>query len=220
MKPVEDGESGVSHPAAPKAHAGWEDRMIEVLDGRGRVEDAAGLERHLERCSACRAAYDEYRHLFSELRPEDASTLPREFWDELAVSIKRRLNDPREEAEPRLDDGVGSSRVHGRNGLAGGLVAAGVAVLVLVGLYLELPRTTGAPRAFIESEPQDGGLVEREPFARSAPANDLTLEVANGPPPAAGSLDPLAALADAELALGGLTPGEADELLRVLEARK
>jgi hypothetical protein len=125
----------------------------------------------------------------------------------------------------------------------GGLIAAGIAIVVLVGVYLELPRQAGQPTAFVTpprpraapstpAEPETGGrLAAGEPGGSrqdesAGDADDAALvALASGLADdeyggvTAELQDPLADLADAEQALQGLTPEEAEELLRSLEAQ-
>lgn len=193
-------------------HDRWEDLMIAALDGRLDDEQSADLQRHLSACTRCHAAYGEVRDLFAGLREAAAPARPREFWDSLAAGIERgvaRGVDPSEE-EPASE---------GWRTVGAGLVAAGVAVLVLVGLYLQLPRPAGETQAFTEPvRERSVGQGESGPVAEGGelaeiPASDELL-------PPLRERDPLADLAEVEGVLEGLTPDEAEELLQIVEVER
>jgi hypothetical protein len=181
-------------------HEAWEDRMIEVLDGRADLARRAELDAHLATCLECRALFDEYATLFVRLgQTFEEEPAPAGFWDALAADIERRVRDDTVAAgtpaggsaapmpcgaveEPttgtKAASGSGRRQVidlserprlnGGWNGLAGGLVAAGIAVLLLVGLYLELPRQAGQPQAFVTPPSRREGTTG--PAEPAAPA--------------------------------------------------
>jgi Putative zinc-finger len=241
-------------------HERWEDLLIEVLDGRADKARRAELDDHLAACAECRAAAADYTTLFARL--EDARERePVAFWDRLAAEIDRRVAEEADAVPAQAGPAPSGSRVApagrgvidlserarfggGWGGVKGGIIAAGIAILLLVGLYLELPRSTGTPQAFItppRRAPIDGPVepTADERLARQdAPEEARTAEGGEEPADAAALTalasgladggyggvaselqDPLADLAEAELALQGLTPEEAEELLRSLESR-
>jgi hypothetical protein len=243
--------------SASQEHGRWEDLIIEVQDGRADLARRAELDGHLAGCPACRSTAAQYAALFARL--EDArETEPAAFWDGLAAEIDRRVAaeaspppaaSPPASAEPaspaeddRVIDLSDRARLAGGwNGVRGGLIAAGIAILLLVGLYLELPRSAGTPQAFINPprraplgepfEPSAGDRLARGTARGSRPeatreSQDAALSaLASGLDDAdyggveSEVQDPLADLAEADLALQGLTPEEAEELLRSLESR-
>ena len=137
----------MSHPAGPEWHDRWEDLMIAALDGRAAEDERRELDRHLADCAACRATFAEYGDLFLGLREAADTELPREFWDALAAGIERRVAAP-DPSSKIIDLRERTASRRGWSGVAGGLVAAGLAILVLAGVYLKLPRTGAEPQAF------------------------------------------------------------------------
>ncbi|HEY7462054.1 MAG TPA: zf-HC2 domain-containing protein [Gemmatimonadota bacterium] len=221
-------------------HERWEDLIVEVLDG-GASADRAELDEHLALCPSCRIAFEEYAALFARLRSTGEGEMPAAFWEDLAADVERRIG---EEPVPVIDLPERAGFGAGWGAVRGALIAAGLATVVLVGVYLELPRQTGDPQAFVRpprvpaaagpAEPGAGeGAVARasgsatagsdrpgsedvEAAALATLAGGLADEDADLTP-ALG--DPLADLAEAELTLQGLSPEEAEELLQSLEAQ-
>ncbi|MBA2565566.1 MAG: zf-HC2 domain-containing protein [Gemmatimonadetes bacterium] len=219
-----------------------EDRIIEELDGRLAPEHRGGLERHLAECARCRNARDEYRDLLAGLRgaalPGDGTERPG-FWEDLARGIEQRIAGETEAASvadrtapAALVDLRERARFrNGWTGVGGGLLAAGVSVVLLVSLYLTLPRTAAAPQAFTTpaSDQRPGpGVVPRDVLQESDELLALAAEIAVGEEgdgdlgslaALAAGRDPITQLADAEEELGGLTAEELAELLATLESR-
>jgi hypothetical protein len=216
-------------------HGSWEDRIIEALDGRAGPAALEELERHLAACGRCRAAREEYRTLLAGLRASPAEEPPAAFWDELAGSIEGRLDAA---AAP-----VGSVRLTPgpRRIVVGGVLAAAcLAVAILGGLYLALPRGGPSPQAFTSAPPQPStGLAEAaggsgaaapgSGDAGSGPGDpgpgpdavdaELVEEALAQLAPSVEPREPLAVLADPDPLLDSLTPEEAAELLDQLEAQ-
>jgi len=213
-----EGEFRMSHPAGPEWHDRWEDLMIAALDGRAAEDERRELDRHLADCAACRATFAEYGDLFLGLREAADAEPPREFWDALAAGIERRVAAP-DPSSKIVDLRERTAARRGWSGVAGGLVAAGLAILVLAGVYLKLPRTGAEPQAFTtparERTLPDG--VE-DPSAVD-PGRLALAEEAEGTAVFPEARDPLTALAEAEETFSGLTADEAEELLESLEAQ-
>ncbi len=245
--------------SAQEKHERWEDLLIEVLDGRADTARRAELDGHVAGCAECRAALEEYTALFARLQ-EAREREPAAFWDGLAAEIDRCVAEEADASRtgagsPSSGAGVPaagrgvidlSERARfggGWSGVKGGLIAAGIAILLLVGLYLQLPRSAGTPQAFItpprraplggpvepvagdrlarQGASEEAGPGERDEEAEDAAALALASGLDDGEYGGVASelQDPLADLAEAELALQGLTPEEAEELLRSLEAQ-
>ncbi|MFN2433472.1 MAG: anti-sigma factor [Gemmatimonadota bacterium] len=238
-------------------HAAWEDRIVAALDGRAEPESLDALERHLVACAECRSAQADYRELFARIRempqaspaPASASQLdpgPAEqpldpaFLDALAQGVEQRIAAAAAAGPPEDLTGSGLSvaeggpavavPLHARWGaVAGGLVAAGIAVVLLVGIYLQGPRATAEPQAFTEpvSDPLvvDAG-AETALLAEAGLAGVGSLQAGAASPeetwlaavsPAEARPEPLATLADPGAALEGLTPAEVEDFVLALE---
>ena len=229
MRTIEEdtSESPIGMPGN-EPHGRWEDLMITALDGRCAGEQQQELEGHLAACPGCRRTFEEYVRVYSGLRAATAEDLPGDFWDSLSAGLEPPLAETEDRAPAR-------ARSEGEwHGVYAGVAAAGIVGLVLVGLYLALPRPAGAPQAFT-TPPADGQLARAGEGAAPAeyPVSGLESS-ARALDSAAGARDPLAQdwlardplardpladLAGAEQFLQELTPGEAGELIRELEAR-
>jgi hypothetical protein len=234
----------VTQPATPSGHAAWEDRIIAALDGRAPADALDELERHVAACEACRAARAEYGALFAGLRAAVAD--PRAgFWDELAASIEQRLD---AEAPVTASAATGRARSAAgrldaagargaRRAVVGGVLAAAcLAVAILTGLYLALPRGGASPQAFTSAPPETTTGLAAGPGPAGAGPAGAGLPATGDPDAAGGAPDstaveeslaqlassadprePLAVLADPDPLLESLTPEEAAELLDLLE---
>jgi hypothetical protein len=243
-------EEVAAHHAGLSDHEAWEDLMIAVLDGRAG-ERRRELEGHVSECAGCRAVFAQYRRLFTSLRLAPDAERPRQFWDDLALEIDRRLTREAEvpgaggvEAKVSdasiLDAGVSRPEVSGSvmdlrshrrltgwRAVSGGLIAAGIAVVLLIGVYLKSPRPGVEPQAFTTATRDQGfggDRLDDELALGLDPALLLVLAATSEREGSAAqdlemSVDPLSALADADEALQDLTPEEAEELLESLEAQ-
>jgi anti-sigma factor RsiW len=206
VKASGEAESKVIDHEASGGHERWQDVIIATLDGRAPERERVELNAHLSDCPECRAIYDDYRELFLRLKEAPEESLPASFWDRMAAEIDRRIAEGRAPAE-RSEASW--------SWVAGGLVAAGIAILTLVGVYLGLPRGGAEPKAFV--------TTPRELIASGEVTNSESVSVGSvmmePPVVVTDPRDPLAMLAEAEDVLRGLTPAEAEELLRTLESQ-
>ena len=239
----------IGEPKVPAGHEPWEDRIIEALDGRASGSVLEELERHLSTCEPCRSVREEYRALVGGLRESAAEEPPAAFWDELATAIEARLDatesapwssraagaptsgtaaPPASAAGAPRQPGVFPIEARagrgGRRTVIGGVLAAAcLAVAILSGLYLALPRSGASPQAFTSAvappPPAAAGLAagETEPGAGSRDTEvleEVLPQLAASPEPR----DPLAVLADPDALLDSLSPEEAAELLDLMES--
>jgi hypothetical protein len=228
-KPVESG------------HERWEDLSIEVLDGGASAGRRAELEGHLAICPSCRTAFEDYAALFARLRSTREGEMPAAFWEDLAADVDRRIG---EEPVSAIDRSERARFGVGWGAVRGALIAAGIAIVVLVDVYLEMPRQAGDPQAFVRPPRIPAAAGPAEPGAAQgalaratgsqAAGSDTRSDAEDGEEAALSTLaggladegadlapalgDPLADLAEAELTLQGLSPEEAEELLQSLEA--
>lgn len=195
-------------------HERWEDLSIEVLDGGAPADRRAELEEHLALCPSCRIAFEEYAALFARLRSTREGEMPAAFWEDLAADVDRRIG---EEPVSVIDLSARAGFGAGWGAVRRALIAAGIATVVLVGVYLELPRQAGDPQAFVRPPRVPAAAGPAEPGAAEGTLSRALADEAADLAPALG--DPLADLAEAELTLQGLSPEEAEELLQSLEAQ-